>query len=70
MKFGTPDFDSINSLEAEEIQKEAASAGMAESFTESGPQVRDILKQIMHLSENKEELKGTEKNLKDLNLSK
>ena len=40
MDFGTANFNSKNSLKVEKIQNEAASDGLAESFTESGPQVR------------------------------
>ena len=39
MDFGSPNFNSRNSLKVEKIMKEAASDGLAESFTESGPQV-------------------------------
>ena len=44
MDFGTANFNSVNSLKVEKIQKEAASDGLAESFTESGPQVRSQAK--------------------------
>ena len=40
MDFGTANFNSKNSLKVEKIQNEAASDGLVESFTESGPQVR------------------------------
>ena len=40
MDFGTANFNSKNSLKVEKIMTEAASDGMTESFTESGPQVR------------------------------